>query len=528
MKQSSIYSLMSLLMAMLVCVTACKYDDDALWDKVNSLEDRVTSIENQLTQINSDINAISIIVNALQNNVSISSVEAVEDGYLITFTDGQSITIYNGKDGTDAPIISVDLYEGKYYWVQIIDGTKSWLTDDDGNMIPATGADAVTPLLKVNTAGYWMISYDNGITYEEIKDEDGNLVKAEGQDGDSFFSEVRVEDGELILVLIDGTEIRIPFETQTNPIEEQYFGVDNATYHSGSMPEATDELSADIGELVADQTFAPGGSSYVTINTAEELDKIYIGIEGEDGYYEMDATDALAATATLTTYTFNYQFVLMISQQFAANVTVRIVVRTVGGYYFFMSWEVSLIQVGIGELQVSLAFSNAKDIDLYVIEPNGNIVYYGNRQPYLAQSSMTSDGQIIGLDLDSNAGCSIDNVNKENIYFPADCVQKGTYSVLVDMYSNCDGSIATDWTVRANYRGQTITPDTGSNPASGTFPIGTQSNYGNLANMATVMTFTIEEGVEMPTTRHSNTLPIGKDLSESAKLKLLQAGIIVD
>ena len=62
-----------LLTLLLISVVACKYDDDALWNKVNSLDERVTSIEGKLTQMNSDINAISVIVNALQNNVYVEN-----------------------------------------------------------------------------------------------------------------------------------------------------------------------------------------------------------------------------------------------------------------------------------------------------------------------------------------------------------------------------------------------------------------------------------------------------------------------
>lgn len=150
----------------MVAAVACKYDDGELWDKVNSLDDRLTSIETQLSQMNSDISSLSTIVNALQNKIYVTSVDEVENGYQITFTDGKKITITNGKDGADgkdgvngadgkdAPIISVDEFEGKYYWAQIIDGDKSWLTDKNGAKIPVTGENGITPIMKVNAEGY--------------------------------------------------------------------------------------------------------------------------------------------------------------------------------------------------------------------------------------------------------------------------------------------------------------------------------------------------------------------------------------
>lgn len=222
----------NLLLMLLVSAAAvsCKYDDGELWNKVNSLEDRLENVESTLTSMNSDISSLSTIVNAIKNNVSIKSVKQTEDGYLIEFSDGKTATITNGKDGAagkDAPVIGVGEFEGKYYWKQTIDGVTSWLLDDAGNKIPVTGEDAITPLLKVNASGYWMISYDRGITYSEVRDENGNPVKAVGEDGsdgsdgaagDSFFANVEFTDSELILTLKDGTVLNVPLSTNATGI----------------------------------------------------------------------------------------------------------------------------------------------------------------------------------------------------------------------------------------------------------------------------------------------------------------------
>lgn len=216
-------------------VVGCKYDDEELWNRVNSLEERIESLESQLTSMNKDISSISTVVNALQNNLSVTSIEETENGYTITFSDDQKITIKNGtdgEDGSDAPIIGVDLFEGKYYWTQTIDGTKTWLTDAKGNKFPVAGESGVTPRLKVSATGHWMVSYDNGISYTEVLDEKGKPVQAvgkdgedgedgkdghngssgsDGKDGDSFFKDVKVDGDELVLVLKDGMEIRLPY-----------------------------------------------------------------------------------------------------------------------------------------------------------------------------------------------------------------------------------------------------------------------------------------------------------------------------
>ena len=211
-----------LFMLMTTVIAGCKYDDGELWDKVNSLDNRLTQIETQMSQMNAEINSISTIINALQNKVYVTSVKETENGYQITFSDGKTIKITNGKDGEngkDAPVIGIDEYEGKYYWTQTINGTKSWLTDKDGAKIPAAGTDGITPIVKVNKDGYWEISYDKGKTFALLLDDKGNPIQAVGKNGsdglngstgDSFFKSVKVEGSEVVITLIDGTTFRLP------------------------------------------------------------------------------------------------------------------------------------------------------------------------------------------------------------------------------------------------------------------------------------------------------------------------------
>lgn len=530
----------------IVGAISCKYDDGDLWDKVNDLDNRLTNIEDKLTQMNTDITSIGTIVNALEGNVYVTKVTETENGYTIQFSDGKTASITNGVAGKDAPVIGFNKdTDGKYYWTQTIDGTQNWLTDKDGNKVPVTGDDAVTPQLKVNTSGYWMISYDKGLTFTEVLDENGNPVKAVGQDGqsgqngDSWFENVQYDaTNSTLTVTINGQtltfDVKLSLPVDDNPLADNYFqtGTDvEAVYHAGNMPEAV-EATEDILASPANPSFTPGGTSYLSFETAEELDKVYVGVDGEEGYYEWNAEDCLIPQSRVSrsTYAFSYQFTLLFCEILTDNLPLRFIVRTESGQYYYFICIITYIPVGIGDLQISLAFSNAKDIDLWVQEPNGNRIFFGSRSPYLyqQQGSDAPEGSIIGLDLDSNAGCNIDNINKENIYFPADCVQKGTYEVWVDMYSNCNPSIATDWTVRVNYKGKMIVPDPnygfGVNPASGTFEINTPSNHGEVDNMVKVMSFTIEEGVELPVTRTGNTLNIEKELTESAKIKLLEMG----
>ena len=233
MKTRSIWLWVLLLVT---AISGCKYDDADLWNKVNSLDnsldDRVTSLEGTVESLNQQTTSLQTLINGVQNRLYISSVTSNENGYTIEFSDGTAATItngINGTDGADAPVISIKKdTDGKYYWIQTIDGTEEWLVDDAGDKLPVSGEDAITPQLKVNANGFWLVSYDNGATFTEILDEAGNPVKAVGEDGedgidgsdgtpgasgDSFFSSVTVENGYLVLVLAaTGEEISIPFD----------------------------------------------------------------------------------------------------------------------------------------------------------------------------------------------------------------------------------------------------------------------------------------------------------------------------
>ncbi|MBQ7812338.1 MAG: hypothetical protein IJ394_07270 [Bacteroidales bacterium] len=210
---------------LLAAISCSEFDDTLIWEELRDHEERITNLENLCNTMNSDIKAVQSLMTALKNRDYIKSVTPIigredkEIGYKIVFNDSDPIIIYHGtdgKDGEDAPVISIQYLDGRYYWAQTIDGITSWLYDNDGNLVPAEGQDAVTPLMKIDSDGYWIVSYNNGYTYSRLLDEDGNFVRAEGRDGndgsdaESFFESVEATEDEVILILADGTEIIIP------------------------------------------------------------------------------------------------------------------------------------------------------------------------------------------------------------------------------------------------------------------------------------------------------------------------------
>ena len=247
---------MKKLLSLLVCgllLFGCgdKYDDSALRNDLNDLENRVTKLEELCKQMNTNISSLQKIVDALQDNLSISKVEQISDGYIIHFSDGSTATIKNGKNSEDAPIIGVKKdTDGIYYWT--LDG--EWLTDEKGNKVKAQGTDGkdgvdgedgndgvdgedgvdgtngkdgkdgITPQLKIEN-GRWMLSMDNGKTWTDI----GQATGADGKDGEDgedgtdgedgvdgkdgtngIFKSVREDDDNVYFTLEDDSVITIP------------------------------------------------------------------------------------------------------------------------------------------------------------------------------------------------------------------------------------------------------------------------------------------------------------------------------
>ena len=235
---------MKKLLSLLVCgllLFGCgdKYDDSALRNDLNDLENRVTKLEELCKQMNTNISSLQKIVDALQDNLSISKVEQISDGYIIHFSDGSTATIKNGKNSEDAPIIGVKKdTDGIYYWT--LDG--EWLTDEKGNKVKAQGTDGkdgvdgedgndgvdgedgtdgtngkdgITPQLKIEN-GRWMLSMDNGKTWTDI----GQATGADGTDGEDgvdgkdgtngIFKSVTEDNDNVYFTLEDDSVITIP------------------------------------------------------------------------------------------------------------------------------------------------------------------------------------------------------------------------------------------------------------------------------------------------------------------------------
>lgn len=297
-----------------------KYDDSALRNDLNDLENRIAKLEELCKQMNTNISSLQKIVNALQDNLSISKVEQISDGYIIHFSDGSTATIKNGKDSEDAPIIGVKKdTDGIYYWT--LDG--KWLTDEKGNKVKAQGTDGkdgvdgedgndgvdgedgvdgtngkdgkdgITPQLKIEN-GRWMLSMDNGKTWTDI----GQATGADGKDGEDGADGTDGEDG------VDGKDgtngiFKSVREDDDNVYFTVYFTLEDDSVIT--IPKSDNSKFAIAFDTTDIAILNGGESKTISYTITDATENTVVKAIAQDGWKaKVNATSADKGTITIT------------------------------------------------------------------------------------------------------------------------------------------------------------------------------------------------------------------------------------
>lgn len=79
---------------MLTAITACSFDDEPLWNKIEEME-------GEIDQNRSDIETLTALMDALSGGKVIVATETTDEGVVLTFSDGSKVTIRNGANGAD-------------------------------------------------------------------------------------------------------------------------------------------------------------------------------------------------------------------------------------------------------------------------------------------------------------------------------------------------------------------------------------------------------------------------------------------
>ena len=260
------------------------------------------------------------------------------------------------------------------------------------------------------------------------------------------------------------------FTVEPTEIQLPALEVPDADFRPGDLPAPSG--GPGIASASAPGSLINGGTATIRLtlqdpSQASQVTEAFVkvpGASGYDGYWEtpvtVDGSTVLvnvslasdfqpSATSTLSDHSrnrFRDQWELA-----AAGIPVVIELENGGGKFGNPTTVTFQTQeVGSGSVTVSLSWDTPTDLDLHVVDPNGVEIYYGNP---------SADGG--SLDLDSNAGCSIDGVNNEHITW-ADSAPAGDYTVRVDFYDSCppapdEPGQGADWTVTTTACGDSQT-----------------------------------------------------------------------
>ena len=274
----------TLVAAAMSAFTACQYDDAPLNDRVTVLENNYKELKAQVDAINANILSLQGLVNALNSKDTIEKVEKLENGFKITFKDGGSYTIVNGKDGLDgengkdgnSPKIGVKQEGQQYYWT--VDG--EFLLDVQGQKIPAT-AHIATPTIKIDENNDFQISYDGGQTWEKM----GPAGKPQ------VFSGVEDKETEVVFTLADGSQIIVPKTPKFRiVVEETEYGIGVTSLNVMFKVEGADD------KTMVDAIGTNGFKASVKKYGADYRVKVSAG-ESSDGRVFIFAVNAQGATA---------------------------------------------------------------------------------------------------------------------------------------------------------------------------------------------------------------------------------------
>ena len=252
----------------LSCLACSKYDDSALYNLIAKLDQRLVAVEEHVKKANEDIKTLKDLVSAASQGKTITEVKKTDEGYDLTFSDKQVISIKMGRDGMDghSPKISVALDGGVYYWQ--LDG--KWLLDTQGQKVRVSGEtgpqgipgkdgatgpqgipgkdgaigpqgipgkdgatgpqgipgkdgaigpqgipglDGKTPKLRIN-AGKWEVAYGNN-DWTPVMVVSSGTSGATSVEGLDLFKNIKETDQEVVITLKSGGTIKLSKQTST-------------------------------------------------------------------------------------------------------------------------------------------------------------------------------------------------------------------------------------------------------------------------------------------------------------------------
>ena len=308
------------------------------------------------------------------------------------------------------------------------------------------------------------------------------------------------------LVLATGSCKKKSTEAEGETTVQSFFVIPGGVYHTDALPDpsGTPENQPQIHQVQGNTSVVPGGSNILNVQATDpqgDLALLLVGLLNFPGYFSLNWTGDTLITVTLT----------LQSELPRDTFTLIVAVQDEAGHVSpWVQIQVIVVEVHQGELQVTLTWDQPNDLDLHLVQPDGEEIYYGHMQ--------SDEGGY--LDLDSNAGCAIDGVNNEHITYPDSAVLlAGEYIVRVDYWSACDVTEVTHYSVTARQGGVLLPVTSGSNPYQGTFQPN-EADYGGQGSGVEVMRFHLEGNGRRLVWHYPGREPA---LTASARWKLQQS-----
>jgi uncharacterized protein YfaP (DUF2135 family) len=179
-------------------------------------------------------------------------------------------------------------------------------------------------------------------------------------------------------------------------------------------------------------TVINGGSAQARVSADAPFERVFLSVEmplsaGSSagiqivlvaGYFEIDLPAAVSEA--------DVQIVIAPEvQEIADSFQWRFQVADAGGAAGEPALtDVGVVEVGSGDLQISVSWDSEADVDLHVIEPSGEEIYFAD--------TLSETGGMLDLD----ALC-FDEVRNENITWASGTAPRGRYVVRLVYYNEC-------------------------------------------------------------------------------------------
>ncbi len=226
-----------------------------------------------------------------------------------------------------------------------------------------------------------------------------------------------------------------------------------------------------------------GGNVLASVRTTGKADSILVGVEGQPDFYRVNVSGSgrgaavplaslagrdqsacgaacggigkkyptvsvrpVGSATTRDAGGTTYNVVIFLPIDYVGTTFTILIVTETGGTRSIVARlpiTINGTAQASGKLQFTMTWGQPVDLDLHVMTPDGDEIGFDHRNG-------TSGGD---LDLDSNAACTIDNVDNENITWTTTDPKAGTYVIRPDYWSACESTVPIPYTIRVNKNG---------------------------------------------------------------------------